>query len=334
MKKLYVYTLAALLALSLTACGKEKQTAAMEATEAGVAEETADAGKLEATEESAAIRETAAIEESSATEEAVVTEETAALEETAPAESETAQAPPRWVLVPELISGALYAEADGEAVPINLEQLTEKENHVSMPIEWMKDNQLFLPFLSGTVDADMAACSQELYMAPEIDYERWAGYARSFYDENYIYAVSDGRIEIFEKDTAQPLYIVSFVQELGEHYGVWAKLEDKVLYINRYYNGYASKDTNYIMAIDMQTGNILWRSKDQTADARNFIVKEDVIVCAYGFTAEEDYIYQLDKKTGRIVSETKLAFMADFLIEQDDKLYVHTYNRDYEFTMK
>lgn len=33
----------------------------------------------------------------------------------------------------------------------------------------------------------------------------------------------------------------------------------------------------------------------------NFLVKGDVIFCGYGFTAEDDYLYQLDKNTGEVI---------------------------------
>lgn len=60
----------------------------------------------------------------------------------------------------------------------------------------------------------------------------------------------------------------------------------------------------------------------------------DVILCGYGFTAEDDYLYQIDKHTGRIIVQTDVASMADCLIEQDGKLFIHTYNRDYIFKVE
>ena len=39
----------------------------------------------------------------------------------------------------------------------------------------------------------------------------------------------------------------------------------------------------------------------------NFLVKGDVIFCGYGFTAEDDYLYQLDKNTGEVIEERQKA---------------------------
>lgn len=55
----------------------------------------------------------------------------------------------------------------------------------------------------------------------------------------------------------------------------------------------------------------------------------DVIFCGYGFTAEDDYLYQLDKNTGEVIDRLPLKKMPDLMAEKDDKLYVHTYSYDY-----
>lgn len=61
----------------------------------------------------------------------------------------------------------------------------------------------------------------------------------------------------------------------------------------------------------------------------NFLVKGDVIFCGYGFTAEDDYLYQLDKNTGEVIDRLSLKKMPDLMAEKDDRLYVHTYSYDY-----
>ena len=54
-----------------------------------------------------------------------------------------------------------------------------------------------------------------------------------------------------------------------------------------------------------------------------------MIFCGYGFTAEDDYLYQLDKNTGEVIDRLSLKKMPDLMAEKDDKLYVHTYSYDY-----
>ncbi len=212
--------------------------------------------------------------------------------------------------IPDFPDEAFFAESDQEAAPIVLTVLSEENNNISQASDWMEDNGLSLT-------------------------ESYGNYAgRSFYDDTYYYNITENQICIYDRVSEQLLYEISFQQSIGDFYGNWASLDNGILYLERYYNGYASPDTCYLMAMEADTGNILWRSEDQTCNSRNFIVKEDVIICGYGFTAEPDYIYQIDKKTGRVVSRTDLAKMADYLIEKDGKLYAHTYDRDYVFSMK
>ena len=44
----------------------------------------------------------------------------------------------------------------------------------------------------------------------------------------------------------------------------------------------------YLTAIDLATKKTLWRSLALVANARTFVVSEDLIVAGYGFTAELD----------------------------------------------
>ena len=55
----------------------------------------------------------------------------------------------------------------------------------------------------------------------------------------------------------------------------------------------------------------------------------DVLICGYGFTAEPDYLYQINRNTGEIIDRLLLKKMPDLIVEQDGKLYVHTYSYNY-----
>ena len=73
--------------------------------------------------------------------------------------------------------------------------------------------------------------------------------------------------------------------------------------------------------------------KTSHCNSMNFVVKGDVILCGYGFTEEKDYLYQIDRNTGEILDRLALKKMPDLLVEQDGKLYVHTYSYDYVIEM-
>ena len=50
--------------------------------------------------------------------------------------------------------------------------------------------------------------------------------------------------------------------------------------------------------LDPETGRVLWQSPSLVANADGFAVVGDVIVTGYGFTAEPDYLYALDRQNG------------------------------------
>jgi len=80
----------------------------------------------------------------------------------------------------------------------------------------------------------------------------------------------------------------------------WAWQESRVLYVSHAHGTYAraSGGSNaYITALDTTTGAVLWRSQPLVSNAANFELAGDTIIAGYGFTAEPDYLYLLDKTT-------------------------------------
>ena len=223
---------------------------------------------------------------------------------------------------------AFTAEAETSATPIELSLVSEKENGISELQDWFAPNALSLPMIDGTF------YNMELREdAPKID-DTILIYDTAFYDENYIYHWSPSWMEIYERDTCQLLYSVSYESDRWYLMGNCAYLRDDILYIGSLYNGYARPNTCFLVAYDIEKDEVIWRSEDQTFNSMNFIVKDDVIICGYGFTSEKDYIYQIDIHTGAVISKTELKKMPDMLVEKDGQLYVHTYSYDYVFDMK
>ena len=115
----------------------------------------------------------------------------------------------------------------------------------------------------------------------------------------------------------------------------YAKAYDDVLYIEIGHSTYAENQpyTSFIIAVDLFSGDLLWRSDMQVANGNNFIVGEDTIICGYGFTAEPDYIYVLSRKSGAVLDKIKVNSSPDYFIPEDDSLYVLCYNTAYEFNV-
>ena len=188
------------------------------------------------------------------------------------------------------------------AQPYSLKILSETNNNVTMAYEWYN--------ASEDIDLPMIG-------------ENWD----CFYDENYTYQWNDGKLSIFDGENC--LYVLEYLTDKWYVNGNNARLENGIFYGASVMNGYAQPDTCFMFAYDLENEKLLWRSADQTYNSMNFLVKGDVIFCGYGFTAEDDYLYQLDKNTGEVIDRLLLKKMPDLMAEKDDKLYVHTYSYDY-----
>ena len=189
------------------------------------------------------------------------------------------------------------------AAPFDLKIVSEEENGIDFANEWYDSKGLSLP-MTGT---------------------DW----NNFYDDNYQYLWSGEELYIFENGTGNCLYVLTYPTDKWYINGNNACLKDGIFYGASVTNGYAQPDTCFMFAYDLEDNKLLWRSADQTYNSMNFILKDNVILCGYGFTSEDDYLYQLDLHTGEILSRLKLKKQPDLLVYQDHMLYVHTYSYNY-----
>ena len=189
------------------------------------------------------------------------------------------------------------------AAPFDLKIVSEEENGIDFANEWYDSKGLSLP-MTGT---------------------DW----NNFYDDNYQYLWSGEELYIFENGTGNCLYVLTYPTDKWYINGNNACLRDGIFYGASVTNGYAQPDTCFMFAYDLEDNKLLWRSADQTYNSMNFILKDNVILCGYGFTSEDDYLYQLDLHTGEILSRLKLKKQPDLLVYQDHMLYVHTYSYNY-----
>jgi hypothetical protein len=117
----------------------------------------------------------------------------------------------------------------------------------------------------------------------------------------------------------------------------FATVAGDVLYVSHMHRTYAATtggQNAYLSAIDLTTGALLWRSAPLEANTRTFVVVGDVIVTGYGFTDEKDYLYVLDRHTGRRLLRARLEAGPRFILERQGRIYVRAYDRDYEYDLR
>ena len=123
--------------------------------------------------------------------------------------------------------------------------------------------------------------------------------------------------------------------EFTTPYILYATVKDSILYVELGHITYASSNPHkaYIVAIDMVSGKTLWRSDDQVAGGNNFVILGDSIYCGYGFTAEPDFIYVLNRNNGKVQKKIKVKSAPDYFIVQEENMYVLTYNTEYLYKL-
>lgn len=213
---------------------------------------------------------------------------------------------PKYITID--LSGIKETHIDGEAVePLKLQIISEEYNNIDWANDWYERENLSLPMIGN----------------------EW----NHFYDDTYEYLWADDELYIFDRQIPNSdthcLYVLQYPTDKWYINGNNALLKDGIFYGASVTNGYAGPDSCFMFAYDLEQDKLLWRSADQSYNSMNFVVKGDVILCGYGFTSEEDYLYQINRNTGEILDRLELKKMPDLLVEQDGKLYVHTYSYDY-----
>ncbi len=210
-------------------------------------------------------------------------------------------------------------EASTAASPLTLTLLTETPNQITDTEQWFSRNDLSLE--SG---------NDGKYLCNVFfDYSSYPGTIQ-------VTDTESGEVFTFDFENYQYKNPLSEDTPYMEQQLRYAQIKDDVLYFSISHLTYSSSlpQHAYVGAIDLKEKTLLWKSNPLVSNARNFAIIGDVLLCGYGFTAEPDYIYQLDLASGQTIGQTPVKSMADYLILKDDTLYVRTYDTDYTFQVQ
>ncbi len=141
--------------------------------------------------------------------------------------------------------------------------------------------------------------------------------------------VAPGRYAFDFRNYAWPPRIAPGEREFVYEQVLWAKEADGVLYAETAHLTYASSSYGlnaYLNAVDLKTRKLRWRSPALVANARNFAIVGTVVVTGYGFTNEPDYLYALDRRTGRVLARVLLPTGPERIVRHGSTLTVDTYD--------
>jgi hypothetical protein len=118
----------------------------------------------------------------------------------------------------------------------------------------------------------------------------------------------------------------------------FARVADGVLYVEHASRTYAKESqgqTAYISAIDLETGSLLWRSAPLVANGESFTLVQGSVVCGYGFSAEPDFLFVLDRATGATKQKIPVKSGPEEILLKDERsLLVRTYDTDLVFDVR
>lgn len=105
---------------------------------------------------------------------------------------------------------------------------------------------------------------------------------------------------------------------------------ESALFVSNSHYTYASATRGrnaYLTAVDYIRRRVIWRSPALVANARTFVLTDDLIVSGYGFTDEPDYLYLLDEQTGRVLHRLAVPSAPEIIrLRADGLLNVRTYD--------
>lgn len=232
--------------------------------------------------------------------------------------------------------------------PFRLSKIAEAPNQITDDADWWVGNGLERPTyevpntfrqIAGNLPASVPTTLNGLMVVKVIRGDPlFAIYGANFSEGRYLLAIDPktGK-QLFAFDFSLYEWPQDFERKDKQFIQMstnWAQVEGNILYVAHSHSTYArsSKGFNaYITAIRVPENRILWRSQPLVCNARNFLIREDAIICGYGFTDEPDFLYVLNKADGRVVQRVPVKSGPDDLVLRAEKLYVRTYNTDYVF---
>ena len=216
------------------------------------------------------------------------------------------------------------AVVEAENISFELEQIYEVKNDITDLDDWLASNEITMP---------QFPYSDEYYFYTFTGDHFYESTGLVIFGKNHSYHIDMNSFTM----TPDKVYEANdpFLTN-NRGYVNFAKIKDGILYVSTGHKGYTvnNPSTGYITAIDLGTGEVLWKSLPQVSNAYNFEIIGDVIICGYGFTDEDDFLYVLNRTNGQVMEQIPLKSMAEYIVAKGSTLYVRTYNRNYEFSIK
>ncbi len=229
---------------------------------------------------------------------------------------------------------------------LKLVKLSEKRNKITDDLEWFKKYKFYLPKIKARKFFEIYKNTQlpRRYKQTSLlevfsDKQKYLYliYGKNYGEKRYLFVM-----DLLSKKFLYGFDFINYAYSTSNRRFVYqsieyAKIDNGILYFATYHNTYAkdSKGKNgYISALDLKSKKLLWQSRPLVIRTENFLLYKNWIISGYGFTLERDYLYILDKISGKTLKKYPLKSAPEYIVRKGRKLYVRTYNRDYIFKLK
>ena len=233
---------------------------------------------------------------------------------------------------------------------ISLSQISSTSNEITDEENWFNQNNLRLPTYTvynefrnekGNVPENVPKNINGLRITDGFNYDDADIY---FYGENFgeknLVIITDKEKNGIKHCLDFSNFNYSSKTANGEEDYVyqsvnWAVIENDILYISHGHFTYSSSSFGqnaYISAINLNDYKIIWTTQPLSCNS-TFSLIGNAIVSGYGFTAEPDYLYVIDKLNGVRVQQISLTSGPEYIIRQNNNLFVRTYNKNYVFAI-
>jgi outer membrane protein assembly factor BamB len=221
---------------------------------------------------------------------------------------------------------ALSRPVDRLQGELSLRQLSKRQNLITDTQAWLDRHELQPPAWHQAV----AQLPDQLHGGRSRGEFSHGDHHVGYFDSGFVAVVAPGKKTLLYD--ARPA-LTSGPVSMQVMYG---QLVGKLLVLQLSYNGYAKRSggrNGYLAAFGRDDGKLRWITPPLRGNLANFLLLGDAVLSGYGFTAEPDYLYLTDLKTGRQLQQIKLHGAPSLILRKERRVYVRTYDHDYVFEL-
>ena len=175
-------------------------------------------------------------------------------------------------------------------------------------------------------------CNLEQFITEKTDFGYFALYRKELRADDYSFIVTlyNEKADMFDEID---------LNEVSDNYNCELqdiRYEKGRLYYNFACPSYSSGlngQCSSLYCLDIAKKQVLWKTPYLTSNDI-FIIHGNYIICGYGFTGEKDYVFLVNKETGKVLSKVLIKSSPQYIEVKNGHIFVVDYNDNvYDFVI-